>query len=256
MHFLTGLVVLSTTFMVTVSAFPFGFGSSSSNSANELIKSTLDGTQLTSCDLSPAELPKKGTQPQVLDPSPGLKLKYVLLGRGTQNYTCGSDSNAAPTSAGALAILYDASCLASYHSALLHELVGGFLQFSPGTELLTAAVIDRFSDEKLVKGHHFLSDATTAVFDLRLNGDTDWFSGTKTADVPAPGYAVKGMNNQGNGAVDWLKLTRKDGSGIQVHVVCPWLSEGLLTYDSTGGLPYDHRRREGPSNLFRSKVIV
>lgn len=42
-----------------------------------------------------------------------------------------------------------------------------------------------------------------------MNSNTDYIEGKKSANVPAPQYATKGRDNQGNGAVDWLKLTKK-----------------------------------------------
>ena len=183
-----------------------------SSSPENLSKRTLGGTQLSACSLNNVDLPKKGTSPQVPDPSAGLKLSYVALGRGTQNYTCPDSSESTkPTAKGAVAILYDTSCLVAFHSSLLHELVGGTLQFTQGYEALAASVVGRISKERLVLGHHYFSDPTTPVFDFRSAGNTDWFSGTKSADVPAPEFAVKGKDGSGDGAVDWLKLTRKDG---------------------------------------------
>lgn len=77
--------------------------------SSPLHKRTLGGTQITGCSLDKVELPKKGTEPQVPDPSPGLKLKHVALGRGTQNYTCDGSSEDAPKAVGAVAILCESS---------------------------------------------------------------------------------------------------------------------------------------------------
>jgi hypothetical protein len=222
MHFLSNLLAVSTALTVAVSAIPF------LSSEPSIAKRSIGGTQLTKCDLSKVQLPRRGSPPQVPSPSNGLHLKYALLGRGTQNYTC--SGSGAPTPVGAIAILYDASCLAAYHSSLLHELVPGFLQFDQGEEILAAAVFGRFSDEKLVAGHHyFLPDKTTAVFDMRVNGQTGYFEGRKTAVVDAPDYAYKGKNNEGDGAVPWLKL-KSTGKSVG-------LSEGFRMITAGGEPP-------------------
>ncbi|CAI4213000.1 unnamed protein product [Parascedosporium putredinis] len=68
-----------------------------------------------------------GSLPPATLPAPsspsGLSLQHVAIGRGTQNYTCDpADPSAAPKAAGAVAILYDATCLASTHADLLDAL--------------------------------------------------------------------------------------------------------------------------------------
>jgi hypothetical protein len=40
--------------------------------------------------------------PQSLLPAPAGRLKYVVLGVGTQNYTCNGDENDAPGTTGAM----------------------------------------------------------------------------------------------------------------------------------------------------------
>jgi hypothetical protein len=225
MHFLSSLVVFLTALTAAVSAFPF-----SSPSEPAVAKRSLGGTRLTMCDLSSAQLPRRGSAPQVPAPSSGLHLKYVMLGRGTQNYTCSGSSSDAPKPAGAVAILYDASCLAAYHPSLLHELIGGFLQFDQGEEILAAAVLGRFSNEHLVAGHHYFKDSTTAVFDFRANGVTGYFEGRQTATVSAPDYAVKGKNGDGDGAVPWLKLKAYGDGSVG-------LSEGFRIITAGGEPP-------------------
>lgn len=105
--------------------------------------------------------------------------------------------------------LDDASCLAAYHSSLLHDLVGGTLQFERSYELFAASVAQRISDEHVVIGHHYFPDPNTPTFDFRMNSNTDYIEAKKSADVPAPNYSYRGRDGQGDGAVDWLKLTKK-----------------------------------------------
>ncbi|KAI9828777.1 MAG: hypothetical protein M1832_001882 [Thelocarpon impressellum] len=177
-----------------------------------LLKRDLDVVKFTNADLSRAQLPKKGTTPQLPDPSEGLKLSHVVVGRGTQNYTCKAGSTEKPVLAGAVAILYDASYLAAYHPSLLHELPGALLDIKSSSEILVAAIVGRLSAARFVLGHHYFSDATTPVFDLRATGGADLTFGKKTHNVPPPDYSSKGPGGKGDGAIDWLKLSSKDGS--------------------------------------------
>lgn len=181
-------------------------------------------------------------------------MKYALLGRGTMNYTCTDVNNGFPRTNGAVAILYDASCLASYHSSLMHEMVGGFLQFEQGIPLLAAAVTGRLADEKLVVGHHTFADQAQVVFDFRMNGNTDYFVGGGPDRVDAPDFAYKGVNNEGGGAVQWAKWTAQGGSGIKVcRLRCFDGRErvGMETNPSVsvGSIPYDYGRRHAINRL-------
>ncbi|KAH0553282.1 hypothetical protein GP486_006583 [Trichoglossum hirsutum] len=204
MHFSKSLSVVSAVLASAVVAVPAQSG---------IFKRNFGGIQITNCDLSKSQLPHRGENPKIADPSSDLKLSRVVLGRGTQNYTCKAGSSDKPTAAGAIAILYDASCPASYQPALLHELPGAFLQVDSSTEYLAAAILQTMSSEHVVAGHHYFSGPTTPVFDFRVkDGDKDIFCGKKTSNVSAPGDSVKGKNNQGDGAVDWLKLDSVDGT--------------------------------------------
>ncbi|KAI9765092.1 MAG: hypothetical protein M1840_007799 [Geoglossum simile] len=220
MHICKTLSVVSAALIATVVAAP----------TNSLYKRALGGVQITGCDLSPAQLPNKEEDPKLPDPSAGLKLTRVVLGRGTQNYTCNAGSTDKPKPNGALAILYDVSCIASKRPSLLHEISSAFLQLEDSTEYLAAAILQTTSGEKVVAGHHFFSNPTTPVFDFRINkGDTDVFFGKRVANVTAPESAVKGRDNVGNGAVDWLKLDAVSGtSGFK---------EGYRTVTAGGAPP-------------------
>ncbi|KAI9857653.1 MAG: hypothetical protein M1813_008073 [Trichoglossum hirsutum] len=204
MRFCKPLSVVSALLASTVVAVPAQSG---------IFKRNFGGVQITNCDLSIAQLPHKGESPKLPDPSPGLKLSRVVLGRGTQNYTCNAGSSDKPAAGGAVAILYDSSCLASYHPSLLHELSGAFLQVQSSTEYLAAAILQRMSSEHIVAGHHYFSGPTTPVFDFRVkDGDKDVFCGKKATNVSPPDWSIKGKNNEGDGAVDWLKLDTVDGT--------------------------------------------
>lgn len=137
-------------------------------------------------------------------PDPGLVVTRVVLGRGTQNYTCAdSKDTTLPVGAGALAVLYDASCLAANFPALLHSLPDALVALSADS---IGAVLS--AESMLVAGHHYFApDFSTPVFDFRLAGQAQIFTGVRDQAVAAPGSAAKGgLREQQFGAVDWLRL--------------------------------------------------
>jgi hypothetical protein len=167
--------------------------------------------QLWSCSLTSAVLPQRGSAPELPDPSPGLTLKHVGMGRGTQNYTCATaDDSSVPVAIGAMASLYDASCLISSNSELYDKLASRILQLSQAVNTLLVNMACQVFNAEILLGIHYFPLPKTPLFDLRFNKDTDWATALVFAKVPAPVSAD-------TPAVDWLKLTRKDGSGIQVR---------------------------------------
>lgn len=140
-------------------------------------------------------------------PDPGLVVTRVVLGRGTQNYTCAdSKDTTLPVGAGALAMLYDVSCLAANYPALLHSLPDALVALPAGS---IGAILQRVPVESIVlAGHHYFApDFSTPVFDFRLAGQTPIFTGVRDQAVPASSRAAKGgLQDQQFGAVDWLRL--------------------------------------------------
>jgi hypothetical protein len=64
-----------------------------------------------------------------------------------------------------------------------------------------------------ISGHHFFSNLTTAVFNLdTTNADLGVAPCAKNNSVLAPANASKGQNNEGFGAVAWLKLLTEAGA--------------------------------------------
>jgi hypothetical protein len=142
-------------------------------------------------------------------PGSGLQLLYVLIGRGTQNYTCASnDSTTVPLAIGALASLYDAQCMAASYPDLLSRVPNLALEFTkpPGSSPLEPSGLKYY-------GEHYFRNITTPTFDLNPphNQSTQTVA-AKNASSPAPADASKGPDGVGNGAVTWLKLTSRDGS--------------------------------------------
>ncbi|TPX15107.1 uncharacterized protein E0L32_004665 [Thyridium curvatum] len=167
------------------------------------------------CDLTKAVLPRQPPSPSSLpDPTKGLVLKHVAIGRGTQNYTCANDT-AAPVLAGAVAALYNASCLAAAQPELMGPLaqasLAAGLALRPGETPLT--VTARLAPSQLVvSGRHFFRDPTTPFFDLDAQ-PADQIGTAPTAKnntEPAPAGAPRGQ--KGEAAVPWLKLLAKEGA--------------------------------------------
>ncbi|PYI34300.1 hypothetical protein BP00DRAFT_484840 [Aspergillus indologenus CBS 114.80] len=165
-------------------------------------------------------------------PSAHLSLKFIALGRGTQNYTCPStNSSTAPTATGAVATLYDVSCIAAtpknHGHQFLHALPG-FIRPIPQEILAFYAVL--LSQSAIIGEHYFSAPqssstsitaaaaATAAampVFDLRPatfgkqggRYESNWVKAKKVESVNAPGG--------GDGDVPWLKMVGVEGSGIK-----------------------------------------
>jgi hypothetical protein len=143
-------------------------------------------------------------------PSSGLSLKHVAIGRGTQNYSCttGNDT-AAPFALGAVATLYNATCIASTYPDLLSILPSVALQFN-----LTSANQASLAPSNLaISGHHFFTNTTTPFFNLDTTAMALGFVPcAKNNTVSAPAGSPKGQAGVGNGAVAWLKLVARQGA--------------------------------------------
>lgn len=152
-------------------------------------------------------------------PSAGLTLKHVAIGRGIQNYTCGTNATAAPTPIGAVADLFNATCVAATYPELLDVMPSTALQFNSSTRANTTTTKTLSPMNLAVSGHHFFTNTTTPYFNL--NADSSLQLGqiptSKINTTAAPTSAMKGPNGQGNGAVAWLKLTARSGAtgGLQ-----------------------------------------
>ena len=159
------------------------------------------------CDVSTAKMP---SAPEALaPPAEGLQVSSVVVGRGTQNYTCDAgNANAEPAAAGAVATLFDASCVAALYPDLLDRIPGMALRFNlSDPEQLGASPLP-------VVGVHYFSAKTTPFFDIG-NG-VEVFT-KKAADTPAPATAAVGQ--RGESAVAWLKLDAVEGTTGNVKEV-------------------------------------
>ncbi|KAI1746331.1 hypothetical protein F4680DRAFT_401097 [Xylaria scruposa] len=167
-------------------------------------------TAAPTCDLSTAQLPTLSTNP-LPTPEAGLVLKHVAVGRGTQNYTCTGDASAAPTLVGAVATLFNASCVAASYPDVLHALPKMALQFDLPYSASTEEKMG--PTNLLVSGKHFFTNTTTPFFNLDTTrqqiGEAPC---SKLNSSNAPSDAAKGRN--GEAAVAWLRLgANKDATG-------------------------------------------
>ena len=141
--------------------------------------------------------------------SEGLTLKHVAIGRGTQNYTCDlSNSTAVPTANGALATLFNASCIVATYPELARMLGRVSMQFN----LTQSEVSRRLAPSNLiVSGQHFFTNATTPFFTLdEPEQQLGVIPCAKDAGSPAPADAPVGQ--KGEPAVAWLKLKARVGA--------------------------------------------
>jgi len=161
------------------------------------------------CNVNNAQMPVASPTP-LPGPSAGLTLKHVAIGRGTQNYTCDTtNATAIPVSIGAVATLYNATCVASTYPDLLTALPNVALQFN-----LTNADQASLSPSNLaISGHHFFANMTTPLFNLDSTAaQLGVVPCSKNNTVTAPANSPKGQDNQGFGSVAWLKLLARDGA--------------------------------------------
>ncbi len=146
-------------------------------------------------------------------PAPNGTLAHVAIGRGTQNYTCDlTNSTAVPVPVGALARLYNASCIAALWPDYLSLIPLIALELS----LPTDASAPLTGQNIYLSGNHFFTNATCPVFNLdTANNQYGRAAVKKVVAVPAPPRAPAGQYNQGFGSVAWLYLTANTALGPQ-----------------------------------------
>ncbi|KAJ5133833.1 hypothetical protein N7448_001147 [Penicillium atrosanguineum] len=216
MHIMLSVVLVLATSLTGVSALPgpLRLANTFSHITNELSHISLGN-----CSLANASLPLSNLKVGLPEPSLHLTLKYIAVGRGTQNYSCpstdaSSRDKTAPTATGAAATLFDASCIASSSMTLLHELPAVAGRTPLGSLAFMAEMVSSTTNSSdLIIGEHYFDAAGDPFFNLRLGGGDDWMVGKKDASVSAPAkvYAFKIESKD----VTWLRLTRKEGKGIK-----------------------------------------
>jgi hypothetical protein len=186
--------------------------------------------QAPACDLSQASMPVAPTP--LPAPNLGDVLGHVAIGRGVQvytpqvdvklhiltrpqNYTC-ANSSATPVSIGAVASLYNASCVAASYPdllSLLPNLALNYPQPAAGASMLPSNLD--------LSGHHFFANPTTPMFDMTANPATNLgvVTAKKVANSTAPAGSPLGVNGVGNGAVPWLYLQSTNATTGRVQTV-------------------------------------
>ena len=142
---------------------------------------------------------------------------------------------------GALATLYNASCVASTYPDLLAALPNVALQFN-----LTSNDQKALSPSNLaISGHHYFSNTTTPDFDLNSGGLSLGFAPClKNNTVAAPAGAPVGQGGQGYGAVAWLKLLTRDGATGNLEEVYRVNTAGGSPPATCAGMPATFEARK------------
>lgn len=209
-------------YLVAVVAHGSPTGISTGYLPTDLLRITqeLSKTQLGRCSNMSATLPLDKTKPTLPPPSSGLSLKYVALGRGTQNYTCPSPQESiTPEAVGALATVFDASCLVDSHPSLFYELPGALSNVPVETlAYLATGLLVSPETGGLLLGKHYFDVAGVPFFDLRFGGSNDWTTAKVVARAPAPSKGSGFADNSDGQNIPWLKLASTGGEGIQVSI--------------------------------------
>jgi len=150
------------------------------------------------CSLSGVKLQLPANQTQLIIPS-GQSPNFVTVGSGVQNYTCGSTGTY--TSIGALATLFDVSCLAK--SPLLTSIPSLVYEAEEVIPSLTKIL----GKTPLKLGDHlFITNPQTGSgivprfdFTASQNNPNMFLDAKKTGDIPAQTAPTAN--------VDWLELT-------------------------------------------------
>ncbi|KAG5981152.1 hypothetical protein E4U55_003239 [Claviceps digitariae] len=176
-----------------------------------------------SCDLSKAHMPVglDGLPP----PDEGTTVRHVAAARGTQNYTCDSNNpKAAPKAAGAVATLFNATCLAALYPDILSRIPAMAVHFK-----LRDAEEKKLGPTGLLQsGLHYFTDASTPHFDLDTPREAiGQVACAKNSSSNAPATAAVGQ--LGEKAVSWLRLTTKSGTTGDIKHV--------YRVDTAGGSP-------------------
>lgn len=155
-------------------------------------------------------------------PDKGLTVRHVAVGRGTQNYTCDpNNADAAPKAVGAVATLFNASCIAALYPDVLSRIPAMAVQFK-----LDEA--ERLGPTAMPKSGVHYFDGSTPFFNL----DTPALAigqvpCAKNSSANAPSAAAVGQT--GEKAVTWLRLTAMSGTTGDI--------KDVYRVDTAGGSP-------------------
>ncbi|KAG6015440.1 hypothetical protein E4U43_005314 [Claviceps pusilla] len=157
-------------------------------------------------------------------PDEGTTVRHVALGRGTQHYTCDPDNGkATPKAAGAVATLFNATCMAALYPDILSHIPAMAVHFNlhDTEEKLGPVILPR-------SGLHYFTDSSTPHFDLDTPREAiGQVACAKNSSSNAPATAAVGQ--VGEKAVSWLRLTTKSGTTGDIKHV--------YRVDTAGGSP-------------------
>ncbi|KAL4921398.1 hypothetical protein BDW62DRAFT_208397 [Aspergillus aurantiobrunneus] len=208
-------------FITTINAYP------TPRSSPSMLTNFLKDIQLTNCPFGDTITLPQSTLPA---PSEGLSLKSITIGRGTQNYTCVSDTDTdttTPQATGATATLFDASCLAALGNDNKNSpetqsplyLLPDLLKTIPLSSVdFLVNILTHSTGQNLAIGQHYFTADGVPFFDLRgrnSSDGSDWIAAEKEDEMnapPKPGYGV-------TGDVAWLKLKGVEGGLSEVYRV-------------------------------------
>ena len=141
--------------------------------------------------------------PPLPAPAADMTLFQVVIGRGTQNYTCDlANATATPVPVGAVATLFNVSCIAADMPALLEKLPAIALDLPIPTSNNMLSPINQD-----MSGHHYFLDSTTPFFNLDTSLHQYGMGAVAKANASdAPSTAYVGTYGKGDGAVQWLTL--------------------------------------------------
>ncbi|KAI0739096.1 hypothetical protein C8Q80DRAFT_1124486 [Daedaleopsis nitida] len=154
--------------------------------------------------------------------------KFVGLAFGTQNYTCSSAGTY--TSAGALAVVYDASCATStpQFAGVQNQAYAFYTQpYAPSVPVIVNT-LPGFQGAPLLGEHYFVTNPVTGTgispkwdfTSARFKGNKDaYMIGAVKGNIPAP------TNPSQN--VPWLDVAHVQGA----------LADEVFRYDTVGGQP-------------------
>lgn len=151
-------------------------------------------------------------------PAPSGLPVFIVVGTGTQNYTCNSTTGTYSSNT-ALANLYDASRIVT--SISRDSISRTYLQSSQ------CGIENPFALNLV--GHHFFDAKSQPNFQFTTNG-TPRLQAKKSAAVPAPSTASKGVYNADFGAVDWLYLI-DNGAHVSTGL------QSVYRVETAGGKP-------------------
>ncbi len=161
-------------------------------------------------------------------PAPGSKLRHVAVGRGTQNYTCDGKADSKPKAVGAVATLFNVTCMAAMYPDVATKVPDMAVHFN-----LDAA--NRLGPATLpVSGHHYFTAEGVPFFDLGSEGQIPCAKNTSVNATPQAAVGQKG-----EAAVAWLRLlSNKDATN--------GLSEVFRVSTAGGSTPETCKDLDGP----------